>query len=330
MNNTDLIAECMEECEDPITKKQLAVMLGRQRNPYTSEDDDLNQIISNNRLSEHFKHLARDLDTLTPKDPEHIYKSHLEKNFNQGLNIDSALTNLAKTYVNAFVNAGYGTDNQVMNQDKDSDWVFKNKEEGQIAASASLGMLLLGDIDDGFGGQIDKYMEHTNIDIQAGAFMAYGLINSGITNEMDPVSAVLTEKLVCPEDKLKIGALMGLSFTYAGSTREDLLEEITPIIMDSDNSTELKAVASLTLGLIYVGTCNEDVAQAILQTLMEMEEKEIDNPFSRLFCLGLGLLFLGQQSLAEASMLERRAKICSRLVKFFGLEIVSRTCEQNQ
>ena len=65
-------------------------------------------------------------------------------------------------------------------------------------------MLLLWDIDDGFGGQIDKYMEHTNIDIPAGAFMAYGLINSGITNEMDPVSAVLTEKLVCPEDKLKI------------------------------------------------------------------------------------------------------------------------------
>lgn len=42
MNNTDMIAECMEECEDPITKKQLAVMLGRQRNPYVSEDDDLN------------------------------------------------------------------------------------------------------------------------------------------------------------------------------------------------------------------------------------------------------------------------------------------------
>jgi 26S proteasome regulatory subunit N1 len=154
-------------------------------------------------------------------------------------------------------------------------------------------MLLLWDIDDGFGGQIEKYMEHTNNDIQAGAFMAYGLINTGITNEMDPVSAVLVEKLVCNEDKLKIGALMGLSFTYAGSTREDLLEEISPIILDSDNSTELKAVAALTLGLIYVGTCNEEVAQAILQTLMEMEEKEIDNPFSRLFCLGLGLLFLG-------------------------------------
>jgi len=163
-------------------------------------------------------------------------------------------------------------------------------------------MLLLWDIDDGFGGSIEKYMEHSNTDIQAGAFMAYGLINTGITNEMDPVSAMLTEKLGCPEDKLKIGALMGLSFTYAGSNRDDLLEEINPIILDSENSMQVRAVASLALGLIYVGSCNEEVCQAILQILMEMEEKEIDNPFSKLFCLGLGLLFLGQQSLADASI----------------------------
>jgi hypothetical protein len=39
-------------------------MLGRQRNPYISEDSDLTRIISNEKLSEHFKALARDLDTL--------------------------------------------------------------------------------------------------------------------------------------------------------------------------------------------------------------------------------------------------------------------------
>jgi 26S proteasome regulatory subunit N1 len=55
-----------------------------------------------------------------------------------------------------------------------------------------------------------------------------------------------------------IGALMGLSFTYAGSAREDLLETITPIILDPDYSIEVQAVASLAIGLIYVGTCNEE------------------------------------------------------------------------
>lgn len=32
---------------------------------------------------------------------------------------------------------------------------------------------------------------------------------------------------------------MGLSFTYAGSARADLLEAISPIILDSGNSTHL-------------------------------------------------------------------------------------------
>jgi len=37
----------------------------------------------------------------------------------------------------------------------------------------------------------------------------------------------------------KIGILMGLSLAYAGSSRADLLELISPIIVDSDNSIEL-------------------------------------------------------------------------------------------
>ena len=87
---------------------------------------------------------------------------------------------------------------------------------------------------------------------------------------------------------------MGLSFTYAGSARADLLEAISPIILDSSNSTQLQAVAALAIGLIYVGTCDEDAAQSILQTLMEKEEQHLNDPFTKLFALGLGLLFLGQ------------------------------------
>lgn len=62
MNNMELIEDVMKSCKDPITLKQMAYMLGRQRNPYESEDDELNQIISQERLSEHYKQLARDLD----------------------------------------------------------------------------------------------------------------------------------------------------------------------------------------------------------------------------------------------------------------------------
>jgi 26S proteasome regulatory subunit N1 len=98
-------------------------------------------------------------------------------------------------------------------------------------------MILLWDIEEGLS-QIDKYMDRKENTIVAGAFMALGLVNSGITNECDPVQAILVDKLEsCQDENLKIGALMGLSFTYAGSARVDLLEAISPIIMDTDNST---------------------------------------------------------------------------------------------
>ena len=137
------------------------------------------------------------------------------------------------------MNAAYGKDLFILQQENNEDWVFKTKDDGQTAAAASLGMLLLWDIDEGIA-EIDKYMERRENNIVAGSFMALGLVNSGVTNEVDPVQAILVEKLeTVRETELKIGALMGLSFTYAGSARADLLESISPIILDSDNSTQL-------------------------------------------------------------------------------------------
>lgn len=57
MNDTELIADCMESCKDNITLKQMAFMLGRQRNAYEREGDDadeLNSIISQEKLSEQY------------------------------------------------------------------------------------------------------------------------------------------------------------------------------------------------------------------------------------------------------------------------------------
>jgi len=83
-------------------------------------------------------------------------------------------------------------------------------------------------------------MEASDENIVAGSYMAIGLVNSGIKNECDPVFAILFEKLeTANKQSLKIGALMGLSFAYAGSARADLLEAISPIILDSTNTVEL-------------------------------------------------------------------------------------------
>lgn len=117
MNDMTLINEIMTDCKDRLTLKQMAFMLGRQRNPYITDDDEITRIVSNEKLSEHYKSLARELNVVEPKHPDQIFKTHLEdKRFKFGAaGVDSAKKNLAITYVNAFVNAGFGSDLLISN-----------------------------------------------------------------------------------------------------------------------------------------------------------------------------------------------------------------------
>jgi len=145
-------------------------------------------------LSEHYKQLAKDLDQVQPKHPDVIFKTHLEERKVSEAQLDSAKQNLAFTYANAFVNAALCNDPLICKKEGDDDWVFKNKAEGQLAAAASVGLLQLWDIDEGLE-TIDKYMESDNENIQAGAFLALGILNSGIKNDADAAFAILSEKL---------------------------------------------------------------------------------------------------------------------------------------
>lgn len=130
MNNMDLINEIMGECKDPMVLKQMAFMLGRQRNPYESEDEEINQIIAQEKLSEYYKQLARDLEQIEPKHPDAIFKTHLEERKVGEGQLESEKSNLAKTYVNAFVNAGCCNDLLICKKEGTDDWVFSNKDEG--------------------------------------------------------------------------------------------------------------------------------------------------------------------------------------------------------
>ena len=61
-----------------------------------------------------------------------------------------------------------------------------------MSAAASLGMLLLWDVDGGLS-QIDKFLYSSDTNIKAGALLAVGVLNSGVRNECDPALALLTE-----------------------------------------------------------------------------------------------------------------------------------------
>ena len=105
---------------------------------------------------------------MEPKSPDEVYKSHLDNVrpvFGGSSNVDSARQNLASSFVNGFVNSGFGRDKLLMEDGQN--WLFKNKDHGQMSATASIGLVLLWDVDGGLT-QIDKYFYSPEDPIKAG------------------------------------------------------------------------------------------------------------------------------------------------------------------
>ncbi|KAJ1568792.1 proteasome regulatory particle base subunit, partial [Cladochytrium tenue] len=280
LNDLELIQEDFNSCPD---EQQIYFDTGR---------DDLNEILSNTRLSENFLALVRDLDVVEAKTPEDIYKTYLENTHSTMPvgNVDSARHNLASSFVNAFVNAGFGNDKLLMNTD-----------ESMMSATASLGVILLWDVEVGLT-EIDKFLYSSDDNIKAGALLAIGLVNSNIRHESDPALGLLSEYVENKTTVIRVAAILGLGIAYAGSAREDLAELLLPVVSDSALSMELSSLAALSLGLIFVGTCHGDIASTILQTMMERDDIALKDPYAQFMGVGLGLLFLGKQDASDATL----------------------------
>ncbi|XP_069134068.1 26S proteasome non-ATPase regulatory subunit 2-like [Argopecten irradians] len=306
LNDMKLIEEIFLSCRDMMLQKQLAYMLGRQQiylelGDEVEEFDEMTEIMSNAHLNNNFLALARELDIMEPKVPEDIYKSHLEQSRSTigPSNVDSARQNLASSFVNGFVNAAFGQDKLLM--EDGNKWLYKNKEHGMLSATASLGLILLWDVDGGLT-QIDKYLYSSEDFIKAGALLACGIVNSGVRNECDPALALLSDYVMHTTAIMRIGAIVGLGLAYAGSNREDVLTLILPVLGDSKASMEVVGMAALACGMISVGSCNGDVTSTIIQTMMERTEAELKDTYSRFLALGLALTYLGKQDAVEATL----------------------------
>jgi len=315
----------------PEVKKQMCYLLARHGYSIElADDEEANEVISNSRVSELFLKLAKDLDVMEPKTPEDIYKSHLAETAgftrrrHDGQQVDSARANLAATFVNAFVNAGYGKDTLMTVED--TAWLYKNKDHGMLSAAASLGMILLWNVEEGLT-QIDKFVYSGEDHIKAGAALAVGVVTASVRNESDPALALLAEHLdpaAKASRNLRLSAVMGLGLAYAGTAREDVLEVLLPVAADSDGAPMLEvALAALSLGLVCVGTCHEEVGSTLVQRLMEASDAELDQTSSRFLALGLGLLFLNKAEAAEA-MLEAVRTVAHPMGKY--AELTLETC----
>lgn len=314
MNRMEFVTTLFKDCADPLVHKQMCFLLGRHRVNYEVSEEDveddevwkMNEYIGNEKLSELFLKLAKDLDVMEPKTPEDIYKSHLaetggfSRRRDAGMQVDSARANLASTFVNAFVNAGFGDDKLMK---PDNEWLYKNKDHGMMSAAASLGSIFLWNVEEGLT-QVDKFLYSSEDYVKAGAALAIGILSCGVRNQADPAFALLAQYL--EEDSrhiMKCAACTGLGIAYAGTAREDVMEILLPVVESSRPTGFVEVcLAGLALGMIFVGKCDDSVGGSIVQRLMEATDEELNHSHARFLCLGLALLFLGQMDKAEAMM----------------------------
>ncbi|KAK9502033.1 hypothetical protein O3M35_012641 [Rhynocoris fuscipes] len=311
LNKPQLMIDIFNKCEDPLVRKQLAFMVGRQQLSLELSNDlpdksDLTIIMSNTHVNDHFHSLARELDIMEPKTPEEVYKTWLEglvlrPTYNLDVPVDSARHNLASTFVNAFVNAGFSRDKLVSVEDGNK-WMYKNKQHGMLSAAASLGLIHLWDVDGGLT-PIDKYLYTSEDYIKSGALLALGIVNCGVRNDCDPALALLSDYVLHESVTLRIGAVLGLGLAYVGTKRQDAITLLLPVLSDSKSTPETVAMAALACALISLGSAHPEVVSTILHTLLDLPQNESSDSshYSKFLPLALGLCYLGQKEGTEAT-----------------------------
>lgn len=306
-------------------KKQLSYFLARAQIPlhwvHTNEDaepndtiptqpEDVLECLGNVKLSTHFRNFGKAVGVEEAKSVDDIYKTHLEPSSRNTAIPDSARQNLASTFVNAFVNAGFGNDKLMVNAPEGQSWIYKNKAEGMMSATASVGLSLLWDSESGID-HIDKYSYSAEEHIKAGAFLATGIVHSGIRSDPDIAFALLEEHVDSQSIPLKVSAINGIAIAYAGSERQDIADKLLPYVQDESTSMEVSSMAILALGFVFVGSSNGDIASEILQTLMEREENQLASEWTVFACLGLGLLYLCELATLASKIRRRNILIAS-------------------
>uniref|UniRef100_A0A2I2YGY7 26S proteasome non-ATPase regulatory subunit 2 n=1 Tax=Gorilla gorilla gorilla TaxID=9595 RepID=A0A2I2YGY7_GORGO len=176
--------------------------------------------------------------------------------------VDSACMNLASSFVNGFVNAAF------LLTDDGNKWLYKNKDHGMLSAAASVGMLLLWDVDGGLI-QIDKNSSclwHSELWVCPCSGTAFRLCSPQQQHH---------------ETWFHLWVRLGLRW---GSNHEDVLTLLLPVMGDSKSSMEVAGVTALACGMIAVGSCNGDLKDS----------------YARWLPLGLGLNHLGKGEAIEA------------------------------
>ena len=305
IGNPLYITQTFFKCNDLTTQKQLAFILSSE-GIFLDEEDTSNkmdgevlEILRNYKQTDYYKTLAKTLELLEPKHPEDVFKSHLEdKKSNKNKKIESSKINMAYSIASAFINAGFGT--EVLLSKKDSDWMYKNKEQGIQCLLSGIGLINIWDYLEGPNKVYELAgKKETDIFKRSGRNIGLGICLCGIHDENDVAVAILLEELKDKNLDIKISAVFGLALAAVGSQNQKLHEILNELLGDFSYGFEMSAFVSLALGLIYLGSSDEDVFNDLFSILMTRNEggksKIFESPFFVIYIIGMGLLCLGKQ-----------------------------------
>ncbi|KAJ3045006.1 26S proteasome non-ATPase regulatory subunit 2 [Rhizophlyctis rosea] len=230
--------------------------------------------------------------------------------------VDSARQNLASTFVNAFVNAGFGTD-KLTTPAEDTNWIYQNKEHGMMSAAASLGVICLWEVEIGLT-HIDESLCSKEDYVKAGPLLAIGLVTAGVRIESDPALVLLTE---CVENNKNLtirvaaatvremgtlpswnSSILARSFDYTNasvSKRKYHYHEGWPVMRKALISNIVYGMpfgfvrnkkGIVGLGIAYAGTDREEVVELLLPIV---SDTTLSGELAALAALSVGLICVG-------------------------------------
>jgi 26S proteasome regulatory subunit N1 len=308
----EAVQQVFNDAPDGVVKKQLALMAGSLQLNIVTDDEELQALCGNSRLSSWYLQLAKDLNVSEAKHPDEIVKSG-DTRLAGGM--EDAKKNLSTSLISALTNAGHCNDKVLCatvaegaagaepgsgakwyapNFPRFVDFLppficyavplaspthcmcrfYKHKDDSQFSAVAALGLVHLWNIEEG-PNVIDVLSYATENEISAGCLLATGIICCNCRSETDPALAILRDHL-------------------------DLSTPDTPPLK--------RIAAAMGLGLSYCGTAREDVSE-ILSAIVA--DSEVGTELFSLAALSLGAVFVGtgNNSVAETIC---NALICER------------------
>ena len=210
--------------------------------------------------------------------------------------------NLAASFVNGFVNCGFGVDKILNDTDSANKFFFKNREYGIMTSAASLGLIYRWDVEYGLS-QCDRFLYSNDDYIRAGTLLAIGIICAGVQDPVDPAAALLMDHIQSDRIPMRLGSIFGLGLAYANSKRETVIKiedggvvfELKKVLTDNKPAatSEVKGMTGLALGFILVGTGDIPCATEMFNLLMEKGEAELNDHNWAFVALGIALIFLG-------------------------------------